>query len=240
MCIKCHSRLSNQKVIEDYQNFKTQIDDCKSFYELENIFIKLNSTSISHMILASLYINGAEARALSMFCLKKFIEWYKIKTNSKLYWIKKILYGLCLSKKDQYLNSIFEFNPNITYLETIYSNLSQFNRHTFMDGKYAKLSDDEYKDAFFGNTNKEENNTTTDDTNNTNDTNDTDNKNKICNDSLEMQNTIYQFIYKDVKIENNNECDCNVPNSHYLFNRNYLFIFAGIVGGIIGCYLKTI
>ena len=240
MCIQCHSKLSNEKITEDYQKFKNKIDECKSVYELGNIFMKLNSTSISHMILASLYVNGSEARHLAIYCFKKFIDWYKLHKsiyNSKLYWIKRHLHDLFLSKEEQKLNNInrfFKYKPNITNLETIYSNLSEFNRHTFMNCKYAELSDTEYTNTFFGNTNKEENNTTVDDTDNTNDTDD---ENKVCNDSIEMQNEIFQFIYKYVKIENNNECDCAYHSSHYLFNRNHLFILSGILGGIIGLFI---
>jgi hypothetical protein len=156
---------------------------------------------------------------------------HKSRYNSKLYWIKRQLHGLFLSKEEQKLNNInriFKYNPNITNLETIYSNLSEFNRYTFMNCKYAELSDTEYTNTFFGNTNKEENNITADDT---------DDKNKVYNDSLEMQNEIFQFIYKYVKIENNNECDCDYPTSHYLFNRNHLFILSGILGGIIGLFI---
>ena len=248
MCFQCHSGLSTQKVVDDYQNFKNEIDNCKSFYELSKIFEILNSTSISHMILAALYVNGNEARELAMCCLRKFIDWYKVRGNSKLYWIKRQIRGLFLSKEEQRLNKIFEYNPNISRLETIYANLLEFNRKTFMDGKYAELSDDEYKNKFFGHIEQKE------DSNKINEANDGDgdvdeadesdksdesdkgfiDENKDIN-SLEMANTIYQFIYKGVNIDNNKQkLNYNSDNNHYLFNQNHLFIFSVVIGTIIG------
>ena len=238
MCFQCHSGLSNQKVIEDYQTFKNEIDNCKSFYELSKIFETLNSTSISHMILASLYVNGNEARELAMYCLRKFIDWYKVRGNSKLYWIKRQINGLFLSREGQRFDKIFEYNPNITRLETIYANLLEFNRQTFMDGKYAELSDDEYRNKFFGHIERKEEDDKIDESV---DISDVDEVDEVFNDenmdinSLEMQNTIYQFIYKGLNIDNNKQnSNYNSHNNHYLFNQNHLFIFSVVIGTIIG------
>lgn len=254
MCFQCHSGLSNQKVIEDYQTFKNEIDNCKSFYELSKVFEILNSTSISHMILASLYVNGYEARTLAMYCLRKFIDWYKVRSNSKLYWIKRQIRGLFLSREEQRLNKIFEYTPNITRLETIYTNLLAFNRQTFMEGKYADLSDDEYRNKFFGHIELKEEDDKIDEANEALDISNVDEPDKEdkIDEAYDMANTINQFIYKGVNIDNNKQnsnynSDSNNNNNHYLFNQNHLFIFSvvigtiigSIIGGVIGLYLDN-
>lgn len=265
MCIQCHKTLSTQKVIDDFNEFKNKIDNCKCFYELSQIFRILNSVSISHMILTSLYVNGPDARTLAMYCFRKFIDWYKLRHNSKLYWVKKQLYGLFLSKEEQRLDNIFEYTPNISRLETIYANLLQFNRYTFMNGKYADLSDDEYNRNFFGhiepitvNESEDEPKQTDDDesiesieSTELKDENTNIEHNKIEDENIELENI--NLEHDNIKtaqcdmqclicqfIYNGISMDDDYFNfnckNYYLFNRNHLFLFSVIIG-LVGSIL---
>ena len=70
MCIPCHSHLTNEQVVLDLQN------------TLKNRkFDQWNTTSISHILLAGIGINGQEAKSLALQILHHFIEWRKTKPD---------------------------------------------------------------------------------------------------------------------------------------------------------------
>lgn len=73
MCLKCHSGISNQQVIDSFQ--KTLI---------EPKFEVWNSTSISHIIIAACGYNGLTARKLALELLGKYMDWLNMPNESNL------------------------------------------------------------------------------------------------------------------------------------------------------------
>tara|TARA_Y100000741_G_scaffold169364_1_gene128271 strand:+ start:750 stop:1100 length:351 start_codon:yes stop_codon:yes gene_type:complete len=67
MCIRCHSGLSDTKVLEDLTNaLKTKQ------YEI------FNKTSINHILFAALNYNGEQTKKIAIELLEEYNEWAKI------------------------------------------------------------------------------------------------------------------------------------------------------------------
>ena len=73
MCFKCHSGLSDEEVLKQLreQNSTDNIN-----------FIRWNTTSIGHLILAGVGLNGPEARTEAINLLEKFIIWRRTQPDS--------------------------------------------------------------------------------------------------------------------------------------------------------------
>lgn len=69
MCLRCHSTLTHDHVYTDLIDI-----DNVNFHT--NIFGKMNSTSISHCVIASSGYNGTKVRELGIIFLKNIIIGY--------------------------------------------------------------------------------------------------------------------------------------------------------------------
>jgi hypothetical protein len=70
MCLLCHSGLSDEAVLKEF----------KEVNESANIeFGRWNTTSISHLQLTGIGLNGQEARNEAISVLEKFIVWRRTK-----------------------------------------------------------------------------------------------------------------------------------------------------------------
>ena len=68
MCLQCHSALTDDQIYTDLIDIDNVNFDT-------NIFGKMNSTSISHCVIASSGYNGTKVRELGIRILKKYNNW---------------------------------------------------------------------------------------------------------------------------------------------------------------------
>lgn len=73
MCLKCHSGISNQQVIDSLRENLTNPK-----------FEVWNTTSIGHLMIVACGYNGLTARKLAMELLSKYVNWLNITNENNL------------------------------------------------------------------------------------------------------------------------------------------------------------
>tara|TARA_Y100000782_G_C10043407_1_gene206307 strand:- start:252 stop:638 length:387 start_codon:yes stop_codon:yes gene_type:complete len=105
MCFECHMNLQDNTIMK-----QISIAD-------ENTFHLWNSTSISHLLIASSGFNGIDVRNVALKILSDYYKWYEKKTNQYAIPIEKLKQHITyvLNNTTEHRNK----NNLITYLQNM-------------------------------------------------------------------------------------------------------------------------
>ncbi len=135
MCLVCHQGLTDEVVLKQIDDILKEIDEGDT-----SDFIKWNTTSVSHIILAGLGLNGPEVRFKAIKLLEHFIEWRKTKSDNYIpeSGIEKMtsVYDL-----ETDLNYIKLSNPDYTDKHSIIQKYTEYNTNKNNKNKKQSIID---------------------------------------------------------------------------------------------------
>ena len=147
MCVQCYNGFSNEYITEELKNSLNII------IEKPESFEDFNPSSISHLALASIGVNGDEARTLGREIFCRYFSWRcnrnEIRNKSIWYHVKHQLYLSFSSSHEQIIDHFGKFEPDELQFIRYFLNIMSINRKTFNNGKYADIGEEEFSKLFY-------------------------------------------------------------------------------------------
>ena len=147
MCIQCHNGFSNEYITEELKNSLNIITEKPESFE------DFSPSSISHLSMAAIGVNGDEARYIARNIFTKYFSWRCernfIRDNSLWYNIKHQLYLSFYSRTEQIIDHFGKFEPDELNFIRYFLNIKSIDRKTFNNGKYADIGEEEFSKVFY-------------------------------------------------------------------------------------------
>ena len=133
MCIQCHNGFSNEYITEELKNSLNIITEKPESFE------DFNPSSISHLSMAAIGVNGDEARYIARNIFTKYFSWRCernfIRDNSLWYNIKHQLYLSFYSRTEQIIDHFGKFEPDELNFIRYFLNIMSIDRKIFNNFK---------------------------------------------------------------------------------------------------------
>ena len=147
MCIQCHNGFSNEYITEELKNSLNIITEKPESFE------DFNPSSISHLSMAAIGVNGDEARYIARNIFTKYFSWRCernfIRDNSLWYNIKHQLYLSFYSRTEQIIDHFGKFEPDELNFIRYFLNIMSIDRKIFNNFKYADIGEEEFSKVFY-------------------------------------------------------------------------------------------
>ena len=147
MCIQCHNGFSNEYITEELKNSLNIITEKPESFE------DFSPSSISHLSMAAIGVNGDEARYIARNIFTKYFSWRCernfIRDNSLWYNIKHQLYLSFYSRTEQIIDHFGKFEPDELNFIRYFLNIMSIDRKIFNNFKYADIDEEEFSKVFY-------------------------------------------------------------------------------------------
>ena len=147
MCVQCYNGFSNEYITEELKNSLNIITEKPESFE------DFSPSSISHLSMAAIGVNGDEARYIARNIFTKYFSWRcernDIRDSSLWYNIKHLIYLSFITPHERVIDHFGKFEPDELNFIRYFINIMSIDRKTFNNFKYADIGEEEFSKLFY-------------------------------------------------------------------------------------------